>query len=476
MKVRTRYAVSPTGYQHPGGIRSALYDWLWARHNGGTFILRVEDTDKAREVEGARAYIYEALRWLGLGWDEGPEAGGPHGPYLQSERLDIYRDHARQLAEKGLAYPDPYKTEQVEAFREQAKREKRPFLYRDHRPDKLAEWDGKAPLRFRIPELKKHVWQDAVRGELSAGEEALDDFVIVKGDGYPTYNFAHVVDDHLMEITHVLRGEEFIASTPKFLSLYEAFGWEPPVIGTLPPVLGREGGKKLSKRDGALAILEYRDQGYLPEAVNNFLASLGWNDGTEQEIFSMDELTQKFSLDRVQKSPARFDIERLIWMNGHHLRQLSLDDLCEKSAAFWPPEAGKADAGYKKRVLALTQERLKYLAELPELTRFFFTDLPVDPKLISENKQLKKLEKAELAKLLETTRQEISGSDFSVEDLTGRLNRLLEATGQKPAVLFSLIRIATTQAPASPGLADTLALLGKDTALRRLDLQLKTPD
>lgn len=464
MNTRTRYAPSPTGLQHPGGIRTALFAWLWARHSGGKFLLRIEDTDKAREAEGALEYLYESLKWLGLDWDE--------EPLKQSERLAIYKKYALQLIESGHAYADPYTAEEIEAFRERAKADKKPFLYRDHRPDNPPEWDGSQPLRFRVPELKAYTWQDAVRDKLSAGPEALDDFILIKSDGYPTYNFAHIVDDHEMEITHVLRGEEFIASTPKFLSVHEAFGWQPPVFGTMPLVLGREGGKKLSKRDGSVAILDYRGQGYLPDALNNFLATLGWNDGTEQEIFTTAELIEKFSLERIQHSPARFDIERLMSINAQHIRRKSLEDLLQEAVRFWPPEASSSSDDYKKQVLGLVQERLRHLSELPELTSFFFTDLPVDPSLIDSSKQLSQLPKSQLKQLLEASSTELELSDFSAEDLQDKLNQLRETTGQKPAVLFSLIRIATTQSPASPALADSLAVLGKETVLRRIDTQI----
>lgn len=468
---RTRFAPSPTGYLHVGGVRTALFAWLVAKQTGGQFILRLEDTDKVREVEGSGQHIMDSLRWLGLDWDEGLDIGGPHAPYTQSERLDSYKEWAHKLIDKGRAYADPYTPEELQKFREEAKAAKQPFLFRNYRPENPPTWDGSQPLRFKS-EPKAYTWQDAVMGELSAGEEAVDDFILIKSDGYPTYNFAHIIDDLLMECTHVIRAQEFIASVPKFLNLYEALEIERPVLATVPPVMGPDGKKKLSKRDGAKDILDYAREGYLPEALVNFMASLGWNDGTEQEIFSVKELVEKFSLDRVQRGGAKFDEQRLIWMNGYHIRELPLDDLYAKVAEFWPPEAEGRDDDYKKHVLGLVQERLKFFAELPKLTDFFFTDLPVNPTLWTDNKQLKKLEPAELKGLLEQAKTTIEGSDFSVDDLTAKLNALLEQTGQKPGVLFSLIRIATTQAPASPGLADTLNVLGKETSLRRIDTML----
>ncbi len=462
---RTRFAPSPTGFLHVGGVRTALFAWLVAKQSGGQFILRIEDTDKVREVAGSVEHIQNSLKWLDIDWDE--------GPFHQSDRLDIYKEWANKLIAQGRAYADPYSSQEVQAFREQAKADKKAFLFRDHRPDNPPEWDGSQPLRFKS-EPKAYKWQDAVMGELSTGPEVVDDFILIKSDGYPTYNFAHIVDDAEMKITHVIRSQEFLSSVPKYLNLYEALGITPPVLATLPYVMAPSGHKKLSKRDGAKDILDYAKDGYLPEAMLNFLATLGWNDGTEQEIFTSEELIKKFDLGRVHKGGAHFDERRLEWMDGEWIRQkIDLDDLYQRSKTFWPDEAGDYDDDYKKRVLSIVRERLKYFAELPELTKFFFTDLPVDPELISNHKQLKKLSSGDIKDLLEKTRSSLEQSDFNIEDLTKRLNNLLEETDQKPATLFSLIRIATTQAPASPGLADTLAVLGKDRSLARIDEQLK---
>ncbi|HSX17065.1 MAG TPA: glutamate--tRNA ligase [Patescibacteria group bacterium] len=468
---RTRFAPSPTGYLHVGGVRTALFAWLVARQTKGQFILRLEDTDKAREVEGSGQHIMDSLTWLGLQWDEGLKIGGQYAPYQQSQRLDIYKEWAHKLIDKGRAYADPYSKEELEKFRAESIAAKKPFLFRDHRPENPPVWDGSQPLRFKS-EPKAYEWHDAVMGDLSAGEEAVDDFILIKSDGYPTYNFCHIIDDLLMKCTHVMRSQEFVASIPKFLNLYEALEIERPILATLPYVMGPDGKKKLSKRDGAKDVLDYAREGYLPEAMVNFMATLGWNDGTEQEIFSVDELIQKFSLERVQKSGAKFDEQRLLWMNGAHIRNLSLDDLYARSKDFWPAEAATYDDDYKKRVLGLVQERLKFFAELPKLTDFFFTDLPVNPALWTEHKQLKKIEITEVKQLLEQGKAVIEASDFSVEDLTAKLNDLLEQTGQKPGILFSLLRIATTQAPASPGLADTLAVLGKDRTIARINTML----
>lgn len=317
--VVTRFAPSPTGFIHIGNIRTALYAYLFARKNNGTFILRIEDTDKNREVKGSIQHIQESMKWLGLDWDIGPDNPGAHGSCLQSDRLAIYKSYAEKLVAKGLAYPDPFTSDETEIFRQQAEAEKRPFLFRNHRPEKIEIWDGVRPLRFRVPEIKRYEWNDVVRGKLTAGEEMLDDFIIIKADGYPTYNFAHIIDDLEMGVTHVMRGEEFIASTPKFLSLYDALEIPYPIFVTLPPIMGPDGKKKLSKRDGAKDILEYRTDGYLPEAMRNFLTLIGWNPGGEQELFPNDELIKAFSLEKIQRSGGAFNEEKLRWMNKKYL-------------------------------------------------------------------------------------------------------------------------------------------------------------
>ena len=377
-KVRTRFAPSPTGFLHVGGIRTALFAWLVARQAKGQFILRLEDTDQKREVQGSAEHLMQSLIALGLNYDEGPDKPGDFGPYRQSERLSIYKKWANKLIDQGRAYADPYSPEEVQAFREEAQKNKVPFLYRNHRPDNPPEWDGSQPLRFKS-DPQNYKWHDEVMGDLSAGAETIDDFILIKSDGFPTYNFAHIVDDAEMKITHIIRGQEFIASMPNYLNLYEALSIDKPIFATMPHILNEQGNKKLSKRDGAKDILDYTKEGYLPEALRSFIATLGWNDGTEQEVFATDELIKKFSLQRVGKSGAHFDERRLNWVNGYFIRQKSIDELYEQVANFWPNSGASHDDSYKKQVLNLVQERLKYFSELPELTNFFFEDLPINP-------------------------------------------------------------------------------------------------
>lgn len=467
-QIRTRFAPSPTGFMHVGNFRTGLFAYLTAKNAGGTFVLRLEDTDKKREVSGSAEHILECFKRLGVPIDEGFGTDGQFGPYRQSERLDIYRKWAQKLIDSGRAYCDPYSPEEVQLFREQAQREKRPFLYRNHRPDNPPVWDGSRPLRFKS-DPKPYQWNDEVMGDLKTGPEVIDDFVLIKSDGYPTYNFAHIVDDAQMQISHVIRGQEFLASQPNYLNLYEALGLQPPIFATMPHIMNDQGNKKLGKRDGAKDVLDFLNEGFLPDAMISFIATLGWNDGTEQEVFTRDELIAKFSLSRVGRSGAQFDQRRLLWTNGHFIRALDINAIYTLCQDYWPEVANKADEPYKKQVLGLVQERIKYLAELPELTNFFFEEPTINLELITSNKQLKKLEPTYLKELLEQSLHSLSASDFTSQDLQDRLNILLEEAGEKPAVLFSIIRLAVTWSPASPGLADTLAVLNKSVSLERIN-------
>lgn len=467
LPVRTRFAPSPTGFMHVGNVRTALFAWLVARHFNGSFILRLEDTDQKREVAGSSEHIMKTLQALGIDYDEGPDKAGNFGPYRQSQRLEKYKLWAQKLVDSGRAYADPSSSAELEAFREQAKNEKRAFLYRSHRPDNPPAWDGTRPLRFKS-DPKSYAWHDAVMGALKTGPEVIDDFILIKSDGFPTYNFAHIIDDHEMRISHVIRGQEFISSQPNYLNLYEALGITPPIFATMPHILAASGNKKLGKRDGAKDVLGYLRDGILPEALVNFIASLGWNDGSEQEIFASQELIEKFTLERVQKSGARFDEQRLLWLNGQWIRRLSSEELYARADEFWPASATLASTEKKRRVLSLVQDRCKTLAELPILTEYFFTDPTPDWSLVEDDTQLKKLPKSEAVDLLKTTVASFTDSQFDPVSLQATLNQLLEISGQKPRVLFSLIRLSVSWAPFSPALNDTLAVLGKQTVISRL--------
>jgi len=473
MSVITRFAPSPTGFMHIGGVRTALFAWAWARKNGGTFILRIEDTDQKREIPGSIEHIKESLMWLELNWDFGPDKPGPFGSCIQSERMASYKDAAQRLIEKGLAYPDPYTTEEVEQFRKLADSEKRAFLYREHRPASPGAWDGTKPLRFKVPEIKRYRWHDEVRGDLEAGEEALDDFVLIKADGYPTYNFAHIVDDTAMGITHIMRGDEFISSTPRFLSLYDAMGVEYPKFVTLPPILREDKTKKLGKRDGAKDILEYRTEGYLPEAMRNFLALIGWNPGTEQEIFATTEaLLQSFDISKIHAHGGVFNEDKLRWFNRQYL--IAMDDetfvdeglsvlksSIEERGLVWNDDIGR-------HVLRHLKERISVWQDLRDIVRegeadFFFADPSPEPSQIPEKKSNPSEASAHLEKtysLLEAVK------DWSESAIKNSLWDYATEAG-RGAVLWPL-RFAITGLPKSPDPFIVASIIGKEATLRRV--------
>ncbi len=469
----TRFAPSPTGYIHIGNVRSAIYPYLLARQNNGKMILRIEDTDRARYVEGATELIEDTLEWLGLKWDEGPIVGGPHVPYFQSERKEIYHAYARKLIESGRAYADPTPPEKIDEYRKKCSQEKVPFLYRNFRPDNPPEWQPGIPLRFKT-EPKSYSWHDEVMGDMHTGPEVLDDIILIKKDGYPTYNFAHIVDDAEMGVTHVMRGVEYLSSTPNYLALYEALGLTRPKLVSLPHILAPQGNKKLGKRDGAKSVTEYRDDGVLAEAMLNYLACLGWNDGTEQEIYTMDELIKNFSLDRIQSSGARYDETKLLWMNGQWIRRIFDEQgakvLYARTQNFWPEVAKDASDDYRLKVLSIIYDRLKTLSDLREMTAYFFADPEIDLDLITNNKFLKKISEAELESLLKIVISKLSSiAEWDAGNLQFALNGLLQETGKKPAELFSLIRIAISFAPFSPALNLTMEVLGREKTLARLN-------
>lgn len=471
--VVTRFAPSPTGQMHVGGIRTALYAYLWAKKNKGTFILRIEDTDKEREVAGSQEHIIAALGWLGLGYDEGPDIGGPHAPYIQSQRLDIYKKYADILIEKGFAYADPYSQEELEALRVKAEAEKRPFLYRDHRPENPPAWDGSMPLRFKTP-IKPYAWTDVVRGELSTGVEAVDDIVLIKSDGYPTYNFAHLVDDIEMGVSIVCRGEEFISSTPKYLAIYEAFGIVPPLYATLPPILGPGGGKKLSKRDGAKDVLEYGEEGYLPDAVVNFLVLLGWNPGDDREIFSREELIEAFDISRVQRSGAQLNIEKLNWINREHMKRLSLEEQEKHIAAFLPESITSApefSTDMLHTIVPIVMERIekfsdvRTMAEAGELGFFFST-----PTLDLEKISFKGIEKTEtklhLEKVLEILTG-ISSTDWNNDGIKVAVMAYADTLPKRGPALHPL-RYSLSGLERSPDPFTIASIIGREKTLARV--------
>ena len=472
MKVVTRFAPSPTGYIHIGNLRSAIYPYLLAKQNEeGSYILRIEDTDQARYVEGATELIEDTLQWIGLDWDEGPIKGGDHGPYFQTQRKEIYIEWAKKLIAKGRAYADPTPSEQIAKYREEANKAKKAFLYRNYRPENTPEWEPGMPLRFKA-DPKDRDYHDEVFGDLHMGPETQDDIILIKADGLPTYNFAHIVDDATMGITHIFRGQEYLPSMGNYLALYEALGVDTPKFVHLPHILAPAGNKKLGKRDGAKSAVDYRADGILPEAMLNFLACLGWNDGTEDEIYSKQDLIEKFSLDRIQRAGARYDEQKLIWLNGQWIRRLFTEDpkaLFARTKDFWPEIAAKVSEEEKYKVFCIIYDRLKTLSDLRTMTTYFFEDPNVDMDMLTTNKALKKLSEQELCDILKLAADELAKlNEWSAEMLQNKLNELLEKSEQKPAVFFGLVRLSVSFAPFSPALHDTLSVLGREKTLARL--------
>ncbi|OGN94718.1 MAG: glutamate--tRNA ligase [Chloroflexi bacterium RBG_13_51_18] len=476
--VRVRFAPSPTGRPQVGNIRTAMFDWLFARHTGGTFILRIEDTDVTRKVEGAVEYIMEGLKWLGLDWDEGPDVGGDYGPYYQSQRLDLYKQAAERLVEQGNAYYCYCSPERLEAMRKEQVARKQPPGYdrlcRNLSPQETAAKESagiKPVVRFKVPTEGQTGFHDLIYGDVVFENSNIDDFVMLKSDGYPTYHLANVVDDHAMKISHVIRGEDWISSTPRHILMYRAFGYEPPQYIHNPLILGPDR-SKLSKRHGAMSILEYRDDGYLPETMFNFIALIGWSLDDKTELMTRQQLVENFSLERMGKTGAIFNKEKLDWMNGVYIRSLTIDDLTQRALPFLDkglPENIKRplDVDYVRQVMPLIQERAKKLAEIPELTKFFFTEeLNYDPALLIA----KNMTAESTLKTLEVASQRIQPlSSFNEEVLEALLRPLAEELGIKAGQLFSPLRTAVSGETATPPLFEMMEVLGKGRCLKRID-------
>ena len=475
--VRVRFAPSPTGFPHVGNIRTALFNWLFARHTGGTFIVRIEDTDVARKVEGALEAILDGLRWLGLDWDEGPEAGGKYGPYFQSQRLEVYREAAQRLVSQGDAYYCYCSPQRLEEMRkEQAKRKQSPGYDRRCRDLSAAERakkeaEGVTPVvRFKTPLEGKTGFSDLIWGEVGVENSTIDDFVLLKSDGYPTYHLANVVDDHMMEISHVLRAEEWLPSVPRHKLLYKALGYEMPQLAHLPMILGSDR-SKLSKRHGAVSITEYKEQGYLPEAMFNFLSLLGWSLDDKTELLSREELVHNFSLERISKTAGIFNLEKLNWMNGVYIRSLTLEDFAQRALPFLekglPPEVKRPlSTDYVRRIMPLIQERARTLAEVADLAQFFFVaELDYDDNLLIGKGMTREL----ATKALEISQQRLSQlGEFSEASLETLLRPLAEELGLKTGQLFGALRVAVTGRTAAPPLFQTMAVLGKERCLSRI--------
>lgn len=476
---RTRFAPSPTGYVHIGSMRTILFEWLWARHTGGQFLLRIEDTDRNRFVEGAEEQLKESIRMMDLQWDEGPDVGGPFAPYKQSERLDIYHKHADELLAKGHLYKCWCTPERLQQVREEQQARKEPPGYDRHcrflsAEERAAEEASGKPhvVRIAVPLEGETTVDDLIRGPITFQNALQNDLVMIKGDGFPTYHFAVVVDDHEMQITHAMRGDEWIPTSPIHVLLYQFFGWEQPVWVHVPQVLGPSG-KKLSKRDGDTAITDYLEKGYLPEAITNFLALIGWGYDETTEIMTRDELIERFDLKKISPSGGVFNIEKLNKFNGIYIRQLSPRELTERILPYLQRDGLVGDPvadeqrAFIEQLVPLIQERLVMLSEAPELLRFFFhAPATYDQALLVP----KKLDAATAQNALNaaiTALRELE--DWSIEALETRLRALAEELGLKVGDLFMALRVGATGSKVSPPLFETLHALGRDETLARLE-------
>jgi glutamyl-tRNA synthetase len=476
--VRTRFAPSPTGYMHIGNLRTALYAFLTARKADGSFILRIEDTDQERKLEDSLAVIYRSLELAGLEYDEGPDKGGEYGPYVQSERLDIYPKYIEQLIEKGDAYRCFCTKEELEARRSAAETDDEKYRY-DGLCRSLSEAEIEAKMHTGMPFVVRQkmmqsgttTYTDHVFGEITIENAQLDDQVLLKSDGYPTYNFANVIDDHLMGITHVIRGHEYLSSTPKYNHLYRSFGWEIPEYVHLPLIV-KESGKKLSKREGDASFEDFLAKGYLPEAIVNYIALLGWNPGTEQEYFTLDGLIEAFDIDRINNANAAFSEEKLRWLNGLHIREMDGETFHTLVLERFPE--GLADRIDTRLLAELLQKRTESLNDIPEQVDFLMEMPDFDPELYSHKKMKTSPEKAAeilpgVIEIIEKIDGSVSSSEWTNERLYTDLAAYAQEQGLKNGTVLWPLRVALSGLPQTPGGGTELAvILGKEETVRRL--------
>ncbi|HKK41792.1 MAG TPA: glutamate--tRNA ligase [Bacteroidales bacterium] len=491
-KVRVRFAPSPTGPLHIGGVRTALYNYLFAKKNNGTFILRIEDTDRTRFVEGAEEYIMDSLKWCGIAIDEGIREGGDYGPYRQSDRKDIYRQYADTLVSKGFAYYAFDTAEDLDSLRKESEKEGKTFIYNSENRSMLnnslsveeSVWKKKIAggepyvVRFRMPENEEVSFSDLIRGDMVVNTNTLDDKVLYKSDGMPTYHLAHFVDDHLMEITHVIRGEEWLPSLPLHILLYRAMGWEEPLFAHLPLLLKPDGKGKLSKRDGdrmgfpvfplywpfGETAKGYREEGYYPEAFVNMIAFLGWNPGTEQEIFSMDELIDSFSLDRVGKSGSRFDPDKAKWFNHQYLQKKTNNELALEFREVLRAKGLHYDVVRIEILITLVKERLSFVREIWGQTDFFFiAPETYDPQVIQ------KRWKDDSPKILKELAEELEKlADFSTLAVETAVKGWIEDRGYNTGAVMNVFRLVIVGASRGPHMFDIVSWIGKEETLDRI--------
>ncbi len=466
-KLRVRFAPSPTGYLHIGGARTALFNWLWARRHGGTFILRIEDTDQGRSTKEAEAAIFDGLRWLGLDWDEGPDLGGPYGPYFQMQRLELYEAHAERLISEGKAYACYCTREELDAGRKRAEAEKRQYRYPGTCRDKPHDRSKPHVIRFRVPEHGATAFDDLVKGEISTPHDTLQDEVILRSDRVPLYNFGAVVDDITMKVNLVGRGDDHVNNTARQILMYQALGYPVPSFAHFPMILGADK-TRLSKRHGATSVTAYRDMGYLPQAVVNYLVRLGWSHG-DQEIFSLDELVEVFDLRHVGATAGVFNPEKMAWVNHEWLKKVPEDALARLALPFFRGAGLPAEDDAKLRhVVRCARERAKTFSEYVQQFRYFYAPVVFDPK--AKDKVLTR----DARPILEAVRAGVAA--LPAMD-TEPLEKLFQGEAEKRALglgkIAQPVRVALTGGTASPGMYDVIQILGKDETLRRLDEALR---
>ncbi|MGO1060975.1 glutamate--tRNA ligase [Planococcus sp. FY231025] len=478
-EVRVRYAPSPTGHLHIGGARTALFNYLYARHNNGKFIVRIEDTDIARNIETGELSQLDNLKWLGIEYDESVDIGGEYGPYRQMERLDTYKEHAGQMLEKGIAYKCFCTAEELEAEREAQKASgiaapQYSGTCRNLTAEEVAEKEAAGmpyTLRMKVPADVTYEFEDLVRGPIAFESKDVGDWVLVKTNGIPTYNFAVVIDDHLMKISHVFRGEEHLSNTPKQMMIFDAFGWEHPVYGHMTLIINEER-KKLSKRDESILqfISQYKDLGYIPEALFNFFALLGWSPEGEEEIFSKEELIRIFDVNRLSKSPSMFDKQKLTWMNNQYIKAMPLEDVVKLALPHLqkdgklPQDLTAEQTEWAEKLIALYHDQLSFGAEITELTEVFFTGeiaFKEDEKAILAGEQV--------PEVMASFKEQLQNLEtFEAADIKAAIKAVQKATGHKGKNLFMPIRVVTTGQMHGPELPDAISLLGKEKTIARV--------
>lgn len=486
-EVRVRYAPSPTGFLHIGNARTAIFNYLFARHAGGKFVIRIEDTDQKRNVEGGEESQLKFLKWLGLEWDESVDIGGAYGPYRQMERLDIYKTYYQELLDKGLAYKCYCTPEELKEERDQQMAHGQTPGYsgkcRHLTAEQIAafEAEGRQPtLRFRVPDNETIAFDDMVKGHVTFHSSDVTDFVIVKQNGVPTYNFAVVVDDHLMKMTHVLRGEEHISNTPKQIMLFHAFGWKEPTFAHMTLIVN-ENHKKLSKRDNSIVqfIEQYKNMGFLPEALFNFITLLGWSPKGEEEIFSRDQFIELFDAQRLSKSPAMFDKNKLEWMNGQYITKMTDDAYLAMTipylvdAGLLPKQMTDAQQAWARRVVLLYKEQLHYGAEIVQLSDMFFNKTVLKTELTKDEEKILAGEQAN--DVLAAFNRELKGlTEWTAEAIAPLIKLVQKETKQRGWKLYMPIRVIATGSQHGPELPEALELLGRDLVIKRMDTYLGT--